>query len=107
MGLLDWFQETWNEAKEFMYSVLLTGLDLLKDLAIWIFEQFLDISILALNGLDTYFDTLDVTAYISAIPPETQWFLGQIGLPAAMSMIITAITIRLLLQLIPFTRLGS
>lgn len=105
--MLDWFAETWHDFKQFLYSLVLTVFDMLKDLFLWIFEGLLDISILALQGLDTYFDGLNIASYINQIPESVQWFLSAIGVPQAMTMIITAITIRLLLQLIPFTRLGS
>lgn len=107
MGLLDWLAETWNEFKIFLWSIVLSIFEMYKDLFIFLFEQFLNLAHLALNGMDSYFDGLNISAYTSLIPPDVSWFLGQIGLTQALTMIVTAITIRILLQLIPFTRLGS
>lgn len=105
--MLDWLATTWNELKQFLWSIVLSFAEMHKDLAIFIFESFLDISYYALNGMDSYFDGLNISSYTSMIPPDVTWFLGQIGLTQALTMIVTAITIRIILQLIPFTRLGS
>lgn len=105
--MLQWFQDRWVELKEFLYALVLTVFDILKDLFFWLFESIMDLSLLALEGLDSYFDGLNITSYISAIPPSVSYVLNAIGLPTAMTMITTAIVIRMLLQLIPFTRLGS
>ncbi|UJX27715.1 VSK receptor (plasmid) [Pseudoalteromonas sp. CF6-2] len=105
--MLDWLQETWNEAKEFAYSLLLTIVEFLKDIAIWIFEQFMDLSILAIHGLDSVFSGLDIASHINSLPPAVSFYASSLGLSQAMSMIIISLTLRFLLQLIPFTRLGS
>ena len=105
--MLDWLATTWNELQQFLWSIVLSIGEIQKDLSIWIFEQFLSISELALNGMDSYFDGLNISSYTSMIPPDVTWFLGQIGLTQALTMIVTAITIRIILRLIPFTRLGS
>lgn len=105
--MLDWFAETWNEAKQFLYSVVLTIQEIFKDMYIWLFESLMDISLLAINGLDSFFSGLDVATYISSLPSGVSYYASASGLSQAMGMVIIAITIRLLLQLIPFVRLGS
>ncbi|MDF5683562.1 DUF2523 family protein, partial [Vibrio parahaemolyticus] len=45
--------------------------------------------------------------YMTSIPPTVSWVFAAVGVPQCLSIILAAITIRLLLQLIPFTRLGS
>lgn len=105
--MLDWFANTWNEFKTFLWSIALSVQEMHKDLTIWMFDSILNISRLALEGVDTYFSGLDITSYTSSIPSEVGWFLNQIGVPQALTMIVTALTIRIVLQLIPFTRLGS
>ena len=106
-GLLQWFEDRFNDLLDFLYSLLLTLLDMLKDLFFWIIEQLLDLTLLIISGLDSFFSGLDVAQYINALPPEVQYFASAVGLSQAMGMIIIAITIRFLLQLIPFVRLGS
>ncbi|MDB2355738.1 DUF2523 family protein [Pseudoalteromonas sp.] len=104
---MQWFADTWNEAKQFFYSIVLTIQEIHKDMSIWLFESFLDISLMAIQGLDVFFAGLDIATYINALPPSVSYYASALGLSQAMSMIIIALTIRLLLQLIPFVRLGS
>ena len=77
------------------------------DLGVWLFEQFMDLSIMILNSLGFDFDALNVTKYMTVLPQETINMMGLIGIGQAMAIIIGAIGVRIVLQLIPFTRLGS
>ncbi|WP_036933901.1 DUF2523 family protein [Pseudoalteromonas sp. BSi20439] len=105
--MLDWLANTWNEAKQFFYSLVLTVQEIYKDMFIWVFESFMDISLLAISGLDSFFSGLDVASYFNSLPPEVSYYASAIGLSQAMGMVIIAITVRMILQLIPFVRLGS
>jgi hypothetical protein len=105
--MLDFIAETWNEFVDFMYSLLLTFFDILKDFFYWILEQLFNLVLHALDGLGYLFSGLDVAQYISLIPPQTAHIMSQIGFSAAMTMIVTSLTIRFFLQLIPFVRFGS
>lgn len=99
--------EYWQALKDFVWSCFLSLIEMLKDVAIWIFESLLEIVLLAINGLSSLFGTLDVTQYLTALPPEVRNILGLIGIDTASQMIVLALLIRMTLQLIPFTRLGS
>ena len=57
--MLDWLAETWNDLQTFLYSLVLTVQDIMKDIGIFFFESFLDISLLAIDGLDSFFAGLD------------------------------------------------
>ncbi|HHX8562865.1 MULTISPECIES: DUF2523 family protein, partial [Vibrio] len=50
---------------------------------------------------------VDMSQYMTSIPPTVSWVMAAVGLPQCLSIILAAITVRLMLQLIPFTRLGS
>lgn len=105
--MLNWLAETWNEFVDFMYSLVLTVFDILKDFFFWILEQIFDLVLHLLDGLGSLFSGLDIAQYISAIPPGTAHIMSQIGFSTAMGMIVTSLTIRFFLQLIPFVRFGS
>lgn len=80
--------------------------DLLSDAACWVFEQALDVSLSVVQVLD--FSA--ITQYVSTfgqLPGQVAEVLAACGLGSCMVIIAGAITTRLLLQLIPFTRLGS
>lgn len=105
--MLDWLAERWNALVDFLYSLLLSLFDILKDLFYFIIEALFGLVVLILDGLGALFSGLNVAQYMSALPPETIGVISRIGLGEAMGMIVVSITIRMFLQLIPFVRLGS
>ncbi|ELR65758.1 hypothetical protein C942_00844 [Photobacterium marinum] len=106
-GFFEWVEYLYNELLDFLYRLLLTLITLLQDLLFGIFDVFMTAVEKILSGLASFMQPIDISQYITAIPPEVAGVMGLIGLPQAMVMITTAITVRLILQLIPFTRLGS
>lgn len=101
--ILDMF----NTMKEFIYRILLSLYDMFKDVFIWIYDSVLGLIASILNGIGNLFDGLNVAQYFEAIPADVANVMSLIGFGQATGIIIGAITIRLILQLIPFTRLGS
>lgn len=77
------------------------------DVFAWLFEQVLDIVISVLGEIDFDFETFNPAQYISGLPPEIVNTFGLLRLGEAFTIIVSAIVLRLTLQLIPFTRLGS
>lgn len=76
------------------------------DFAKWCFEQLLDLLIYILKGVEIDFKFLDASTYTS-IPPELANMISLCGIDKAMGIILAAILVKITLQLIPFTRLGS
>jgi len=105
--MLDWLANRWNDFIDFLWRLVLSLYDLLKDFFIWIMESLLDVGLLMLDGVGGLMTGLDVTQYFSAIPPETSFILSQIGLSQATGMIVTCLAVRFTLQMIPFVRWGS
>ena len=105
--MLDWLAERWNAFVNFCYSCLLTLSDLLKDLACFLLDGVFALVLHVVNGFSVLFSSFNVVQYISMIPEETQQIMALVGVNEASSIIVAAISIRLLLQIIPFTRLGS
>jgi hypothetical protein len=105
--MLDWFAETYNDFIDFLYRLLLSLMDMLKDIFLWIMEQLLDVGKLLLDGVGSMMSGLDISQYFEMIPPETGYYLNLLGVSQGMGMIVTCLAVRFLLQLIPFTRLGS
>jgi len=80
--------------------------DFIRDAACWPFEQVMKIVVKAvqsidLSGIEAY------TSQAGALPGEIVNILGLLGAGTCIGIIVAAIAIRLILQLIPFTRLGS
>lgn len=100
-GLIDWLFE--------LVPNLIKALVLMfKDLFLWCLEQVLDLAKGVLDGITGFDDIIAQAATIWAgVPPEVMLVVQAIGLGTALTIITGAIMIRLVLQLIPFVRLGS
>ena len=106
--LLGIFQQFFDAGLVFLERMVLTILDMLKDVAIWLFEQILTltttiIGVIDMSGLSAY----SPSGLIAQLPSDVSNIMGLIGMGTCMNIIAAAILIRLSLQLIPFTRLGS
>lgn len=77
------------------------------DLGAWLFEQVLDVAISALNSISFNSQTFNPSTYISALPAEIGNMLGLLRIGECFAIIAAAVILKLLLQLVPFTRLGS
>lgn len=88
-------------------SLMLTLWDVLKDFLLLIVDLFMDLGIVILNGFASVIELSDLSQYITGMPPEVQTVFANTGLGTAVGMVMLAGTTRLLMQLIPFVRLGS
>lgn len=80
--------------------------DLFKDMFSWVFEQFLKVAISALSSLDLTGLT-SAAQSAGTLPASFINILGLLGVGTAITIISAAIVVRITMQLIPFTRLGS
>lgn len=109
-GIGAWFLATINSLLNWIYSLLksfvFTLVDAFHDLFCWLFDQILSLLVSILHSIDIT-QLPVISDYVSALPPSLLSVMGLLGAGQAMSIIVVAIGIRLLLQLIPFVRLGS
>lgn len=73
----------------------------------WIMEQMLKLIQTILNSLPGNFELFNPAQYIGGLPPELVNMIGLCRVGEAFAIILGAILIKLSLQIIPFTRLGS
>lgn len=98
-AVISWFGELW-------VAIFAAAWDLVKDAFAWLFEQVLKVAISAIGAVDT--SAIDSYAgQVGSLPAELLNILGLLGVGTAISIITAAIVIRMVLQLIPFVRLGS
>ncbi|SFE11135.1 DUF2523 family protein [Paracidovorax konjaci] len=102
---IDQFVDWWFELMPRFFKALLT---LLQDVFLWCLEQCFSLAKSALDGI-TGLDTMAAEAARTwaLVPTDVIVVLQTIGLGTALGIVTAAIVIRLMLQLIPFTRLGS
>lgn len=88
-------------------SFLLTLWDILTDILLMVVDLFMSVGLYALEGMSEALELVNITNYINDMPSEVLGIVNAIGLGEAIGMIMAAGTVRLLMQLIPFVRLGS
>lgn len=103
----DFFFELFKSITEFFKVFLTTLYDALKDFFLFCFDSLLTLLVYLLESLGTLFDALDFTSAMSDMPADVLNIMGLLGLGNCMSLIVTSLIIRITLQMIPFTRLGS
>lgn len=79
------------------------------DLVCWVFEGFCRLTQTLLNGLPgtDAFAALNPAQYINGAPADLVNMIGLMRVGEGLAIILGAIAIKLVLQLVPFTRLGS
>lgn len=87
-------------------AIFKAGWDFAKDVLSWPVEQVMQLAKTAIEAVDVSAMT-NSTASWGTLPAEVLNILGLLGVGTACTIIASAIAVRLGLQLIPFTRLGS
>jgi hypothetical protein len=79
------------------------------DLVCWFLEGIFRVVQTVLNGLPgpDAFSALNPAQYLSGAPAELVNMVGLMRVGEGLAIILAAIAIKLVLQVIPFTRLGS
>lgn len=106
----NWCAGIYTKFINYLYSLLLSLFDMLKDFAIWFFEQLLNVVIMLLHSLDflvSQIATFDFVSYITLIPEPARAVMAMLGVSAALSIRGTSLLIRFILQTIPLVRWGS
>lgn len=96
----------WDAVTAWINQSVENTFTMITDTFFWLLDKLMDLALFALNGLGS-FAQFDPTSYFSLLPAEVINFMGLIGFGEALTIIMSAIGIRLVLQLVPFTRLGS
>lgn len=86
-------------------AVFVAAWDFIRDGFSWLFEQVLTVAISAVGTIDV--SALPAAGAWGSMPGEVMNVLGLLGVGTAVTIITAAIGIRMVLQLIPFVRLGS
>ncbi|RJG00962.1 DUF2523 family protein [Noviherbaspirillum sedimenti] len=82
---------------------------LVTDVFCWIFEGLLTLVQTVLDSLPgpDSFSLFNPAQYVTGLPSDLVNMIGLIRVGEALAIILAAILIKLTLQIIPFTRLGS
>ncbi|GAB2585957.1 DUF2523 family protein [Nitrincola alkalisediminis] len=104
--VLGFFKTLWENFLTLMRDVLLTLFDAIKEVFFYLFDMILLLVISTISGIGEL-GSFAIGPLLNQLPPEAKQVLAAVGFVEAMGMISAALVIRLILQLIPFVRLGS
>lgn len=90
-----------------LQSFLLTIWDMEVDFFLWALDVSMQIGTKILNGISNVLQFTDITTYINMMPASVLNILQLLGIPTAMTMIMTTYATRVVLGMIPFIRLGA
>ncbi|MGR5364240.1 DUF2523 family protein [Vibrio mediterranei] len=105
--MFDWVVSLFNTFIELLARLVNSLVVLLTNLGLGAVDILLTFVVSLINGLGSLLSPIDLKPYIKMLPAEAIDIMSLVGFPQAMTMIISAISVRFLLQLIPFVRLGS
>jgi hypothetical protein len=105
--MFDWVVSLFNTFIELLARLVNSLVVLLTNLGLGAVDVLLAFVVSLINGLGSLLSPIDLKPYIKMLPTEAIDIMSLVGFPQAMTMIISAISVRFLLQLIPFVRLGS
>ncbi|NRB69763.1 MAG: VSK receptor [Vibrio sp.] len=103
---MDWLIEAIQRVLAFFYSLFLSLLDALYDLVCKIFDVFMSAITELISGVIAFFGAIPIPDIVP-LPSGVAWVASQVGAPQMIIIVSSALIVRLLLQLIPFVRLGS
>ena len=107
----DWVKAQFFAFLDWLYNLAVAAVStlfaMLKDVGLWLFEQLLDLVTVILGALSFDLGAFDAQQYLGQVGADVLNVMGLVGIDTAVSVIVAAILVRVLLQLVPFTRLGS
>lgn len=105
--VLSWVHSLFQNLVDFLYSLILTLFDFMKDFFWWVLDELFQAIIFVMDSLSLSLNAISPLTYIDSIPQNTKYFMAAVGFNESMGMLVAAITVRILLRLIPFVRLGG
>ncbi|EAS43491.1 VSK receptor [Photobacterium profundum] len=96
-----------NYILELFKKLVTTLYDIFNDLFLFIFDSVMTAILLLLDSLSEMLDFIDFSKYYDALPSDFIDAAAAVGLHEVFTIYLSAHGVKLLLQLIPFVRLGS
>ncbi|TOB31098.1 VSK receptor, partial [Vibrio parahaemolyticus] len=66
---MEWLVDLFNKLLVFLYQLLISLVNMLKDLFFWAVEQIMAMVNLLLSGVFSLFAPVDMSQYMTSIPP--------------------------------------
>lgn len=89
-------------------ALFVTLSNVLYDFVCWIFEEVLTLVLYIIGTISVdIFPTDLMRSTFLSLPPEVLNVIFYLHLPYCVGLVLSSLFVRLMLQLVPFTRLGS
>ncbi len=76
---MDWLVDLFNKLLVFLYQLLISLVNMLKDLFFWAVEQIMAMVNLLLSGVFSLFAPVDMSQYMTSIPPTVAWVMAALN----------------------------
>ncbi|WP_025519051.1 VSK receptor, partial [Vibrio parahaemolyticus] len=76
---MEWLVDLFNKLLVFLYQLLISLVNMLKDLFFWAVEQIMAMVNLLLSGVFSLFAPVDMSQYMTSIPPTVAWVMAGGG----------------------------
>ncbi|MDW2216529.1 VSK receptor, partial [Vibrio sp. 1982] len=73
---MDWLVDLFNKLLVFLYQLLVSLFNMLKDLFFWAVEQVMEMVNMLLSGVFALFAPVDMSQYMTSIPPTVSWVMA-------------------------------
>lgn len=93
--------------KQFFESLSLTLEQIFKDICYYFLDSLMEMAIKALNKVAELMDFINFDEYYRHLPDEVYNAAGALGLGTALEMIIATMLLKLMLKILPGTKLGG
>jgi hypothetical protein len=103
---MDWIIETVQRILAFLYSLFVSLLEALYDLVCLIADKIMQGVSELMSLVISFFGVIPIPEIVP-LPSGVAWVASQLGAPQMIILVSGALIVRMLLQLIPFVRLGS
>ncbi len=99
--------ELWNDFVDFIWKICISVFAFFEDFFYWLLDKVFYLGQMMIGALASGLSNLNPLMYFDSIPSSTKWFMNAVGFNESMGIILSAITIRFMIQMIPFVRWGS
>lgn len=101
--IIQWFRDLWQGFIDWLIDIAIIILTFFKDLALWLFEKFLDGVIFASSSIPVPdFLANGLTSLFAALPESITYFLSVSGFSEGLAIYGSAITWRMIKKTLVF-----
>ncbi len=99
--ILGWFNYLLDSIKNIIWNVLVDLVEIVRDLFYWVFDLMLGFGDVMLSWVSSFVSFPSSIALWAGLPPDIVALASNVQLDTALSIIISALVVRFVLNFIP------